>query len=190
MRKVLPSLITAIILAAWPGAAAADEPEPPIDMEYTAYVKETYAPKGRYYQIFEDYDLDVHKRPFKRIGKLIARVEPGAEIGWRELENAYAGFCREKGADAVLDMKYSHDVNETVQPDDVMWLESDLIVYLDHDEYGHVGFWYHNNRPHIPGVRVEMIVRGSPADTAGRPSASGRRSGTEPSWFRGTRLTR
>lgn len=149
-----------------PSAALAEDQNEAVSTEYTALVEETYPPKGRHYQIFEDYDLDKHKRPIRKIGKLTLRAPGDAQLTWEDLENAYARTCRSKGADAVINMEYSHDVDEAVKPGDEMWLKSDLIVYTDQDEFGHVGFWYHNNRPEIPGVRVEMVVRGSPAETA------------------------
>ncbi len=156
-----------ILIAIGAVVPAAAEPDNPVAMEYTSYEESVYPPKGRYFQIFEDTDLENHKRPIRKIGKLRARVPAEAQLNWEQLENRYAAFCRKKGADAVINMRYSHDVDEPVQAGDEMWIESELIVYIDQEQYGHVGFWYHNNRPEIPGVRVEMVVRGSPAEEAG-----------------------
>ncbi|MCA9404839.1 MAG: PDZ domain-containing protein [Candidatus Omnitrophica bacterium] len=168
MRMITVMCLAAVLVPlAGPPAVAADEPNEAVSVEYTPYVDGTYPPKGRHYQIFEDYDLDKHKRPILKIGKLTVRAAAAADLKWEDLENAYARSCRSKGADAVINMEYSHDVDEPVEPGDEMWLKSDLIVYTDQDEFGHVGFWYHNNRPEIPGVRVEMVVSGSPAETAG-----------------------
>lgn len=166
MKPAVLCLTVLLISGSVPPLSAA-EPQDAVSIEYDAYDEKTYPPKGRYFQIFEDYDLEVHKRPIRKIGKLTARVSGDRKLTWEQIENAYAQASRDRGADAVINMRYSHDVDETVKPGDEMWIESELIVYNDQDSYGHIGFWYHNNRPEIPGVRVEMVVRGSPADEAG-----------------------
>ncbi|MBZ0167700.1 MAG: PDZ domain-containing protein, partial [Candidatus Omnitrophica bacterium] len=147
--------------------ALAQDEQPPIHIDYTSYVEQTYPAKGAHFQIYADNDLEKHQRPIRKIGKLIVRTDAGVNLDWEELERTYSRFCREKGADAVVEMSYSHEVDDIIKPDEAMWIESELIVYLDQEEFGHVGFWYHNNRPEIPGVRVEMVVRGSPAAAAG-----------------------
>lgn len=147
--------------------AVAQDKETPVHIDYRSYVDQIYPPKGEHFQIYADNDLEKHHRPIRKIGKLSVRTDAGVNLDWEELERTYSRFCREKGADAVVGMIYSHEVDEIIKPDEEMWIESELIVYLDQEEFGHVGFWYHNNRPEIPGVRVEMVVRGSPAATAG-----------------------
>lgn len=167
MKVQLKYLLLGLILMVPVSMSWADLPEDDVTITYTPLDDKTYPPKGRHYQIYEDYDLETHQRPIKKIGQLKASVPGDVGLSWGDLENIYAKASRERGTDAVINMKYSHDVDENVEEGDEMWIESDLIIYLDQDAYGHVGFWYHNNRPEIPGVRVEMVVKGSPAEEAG-----------------------
>ena len=156
MKGITVSLLFGLVLGLLSTVGLADTQDP-IQVEYTPYVEEAYPVKARFYQMLEDENLELHKRPIQKIGRLGIRLRAADGFSWKVVEDYYAGICREKGADSLINMQYSHEVNETVQNGDEVWMESDLIVYLDQDQFGHVGFWYHTNRPEIPGVPKRRI---------------------------------
>lgn len=152
----------------FPGLSAAQEPGG-IVTEYKSFTDQIYPPKGRYFNILEDHDLKLHQRPIFVFGKLIVRGDARQGATWKMLQDATADFSIRQGADALINMRSSIVESEEIPPkeDPVMWIESELIIYLDKEKYGHLGFWYNNSITGIEGIRIEFVVKGSPAEKAG-----------------------
>ncbi|MGE0268136.1 MAG: PDZ domain-containing protein [Candidatus Omnitrophota bacterium] len=152
----------------FPGGLSAQETGA-IGTEFTSFTDQAYPPKGKYFNILEDHDLKIHQRPIFVLGKLIVRGDARAGVTWKMLQDVTAEFSIKHGADALINMR-SSDVNSGGtgrEEDPVMWIESELIVYLDKEKYGHLGFWYNNSISGIEGIRIEFVVKGSPAEKAG-----------------------
>lgn len=169
IRHAVVKIIVSIALFV-PVAGASAQQQVKVDVKYTSQTDQTFPPKGKFYNILEDHDLKLHARPILTIGKLIVRGDAREGITWKILQDATAQFSIEKGADALINMHSSVAGSEQTNPkeeDPLMWIESELIVYLDKDLYGHLGFWYNNTITGIEGIRIEFVVRGSPAEKAG-----------------------
>lgn len=148
----------------------------PIQVTYDAKTEERFPPKGKYFRLLEDHDLKKHNRPILVIGTLSALGYSANGVNWESMENLVLNLIHQKGADAIINLDQNaydeNDLpfNQKEFPDKMpaaYRLSCDLIVYMDKDQYGHMGFWYNNRVQGLQGVKIEQIIRDSPAQAAG-----------------------
>ncbi len=170
----MKALIGTLCLSGFMIAAA--QAEQTVSVEYLPSTEKRYPAKKKFFRLLEDHDLQEHQRPYEIIGRIKAEGTQSAELDWRKLEDVAGAEIKSWGADAVINLKMTQINPETGEPwaeepdaeaDTLLRLECDLIVYQDKDTYGHMGFWYNNRLQGIGGIRIEQIIRGSPAHKAG-----------------------